>query len=100
MKHLLTFISFFIVVSLTTPHFVFADEQAQAVEIDLFIKSRPTKIDRSPDFAEVEAWYDSGSMLMTAAHAAAANETAEDTTVTQKPTAVHKAGMVRWKAAM
>ena len=65
MKHLLTFISFFIVVSLTTPHFVFADEQAQAVEIDLFIKSRPTKIDRSPDFAEVEAWYDRGTMTVT-----------------------------------
>ena len=65
MKHLLTFISFFIVVSLTTPHFVFADEQAQAAEIDLFIKSRPTKIHRSPDFAEVEAWYDSGSMTVT-----------------------------------
>lgn len=65
MKHLLTFISFFIVVSLTTPHFVFADEQAQAAEIDLFIKSRPTKITRSIDFAEVEAWYDSSSMTVT-----------------------------------
>ena len=72
--------------SFATQHFVFADEQT--AEIDLFVKSRPTKITRSLDFADVEAWYDSSSMLMTAAHAAAANETAEDTTVTQKPTAV------------
>ena len=86
MKRLLTFITFFIVASFATQHFVFADEQT--AEIDLFVKSRPTKITRSLDFADVEAWYDSSSMLMTAAHAAAANETAEDTTVTQKPTAV------------
>ena len=55
------------------------------------IRLTPCNKDKGDDkslFAEVEAWYDSSSMLMTAAHAAAANETAEDTTVTQKPTAV------------
>ena len=63
MKRLLTFITFFIVASFATQHFVFADEQT--AEIDLFVKSRPTKITRSLDLADVEAWYDSSSMTVT-----------------------------------
>ena len=46
------------------PFNAFAEESATEIKL-IYKKTNPTKIHRSPDFAEVEAWYDSGSMTVT-----------------------------------
>ena len=44
--------------------YAFAEESATEIKL-IYKKTNPTKIHRSPDFAEVEAWYDSSSMTVT-----------------------------------
>ena len=44
--------------------YAFAEESAKEIKL-IYTKIKTTKIDRSPDFADVEAWYDSGSMTVT-----------------------------------
>ena len=44
--------------------YAFAEESAKEIKL-IYKKTNPTKIHRSPDFAEVEAWYDSSSMTVT-----------------------------------
>ena len=44
--------------------YAFAEESAKEIKL-IYTKIKTTTIDRSPDFAEVEAWYDSSSMTVT-----------------------------------
>ena len=44
--------------------YAFAEDSATEIKL-IYKKNNPIKIHRSPDFAEVEAWYDSSSMTVT-----------------------------------
>lgn len=59
MKRLLILVIFAFAVNIITTFEVIAEESA--LEIKLNIKKFPTKITRSIDFVDVEAWCDSGS---------------------------------------
>ena len=62
MKRLLILILSAFAVSLITPFEAIAEDDALEIKLQ---KTKPIKIKRSLDFAEVEAWYDSGSMTVT-----------------------------------
>lgn len=62
MKRLLILILSAFAVSLITPFEAIAEDDALEIKLQ---KTKPIKIKRSLDFAEVEAWYDSSSMTVT-----------------------------------
>ena len=62
MKRLLILILSAFAVSLITPFEAIAEDDALEIKLQ---KTKPIKMKRSFDFAEVEAWYDSGSMTVT-----------------------------------